>query len=269
MLLPFEKVFLALNFFYQAHQIKQTITYDSEKDLDIARILLCIGECKLVLFEYEDAWNHLKEALNIFQNTNTHMETFAAQEQICHCLLELNQVDNGLKQLKLTYSNYCKWSPNITGDENFSAMLNNTGYHLMNAHLYNEALTYLTRSLELKLNLSFNVEQDINIRVAATQSNIGRCLVGLKRYDEAWEYLEKSLKIKIKVTLEEGKDQRIAYSFQYMGECLAGKQEYKSALSYFQQAQKIYETITPNAEKDLVLAHAASYWVMSGETGSI
>ena len=248
-----KKYSMALNFFHQAHQIKQTITYDSEKDLDIARILLRIGECKLDLFEYEDAWNHLKEALNIFQNTNTHMETFVAQEQICYCLLELNQVDNGLKQLKLTYSNYWKLSTNITGDENFSVMLNNTGYHLMNAHLYDEALTYLTRSLELTLKLSFDVEQDISI--AATQSNIGRCLVGLKRYDEAWEYLEKSLKIKQKVTLEEGKDQRIAYSFQYMGECLAGKQEYKSALSYFQQAQKIYETITPNAEKDLVLAH--------------
>ena len=256
-----KKYSIALNFLHRALQIKQSITYDYQKDFDIARILLRIGECKLYLFEHEDALKHLNAALQIFQNTNTHWEIFEAQELICYCLMGLNQVDDASKQLNLTYGNFNKLSPNITCDRNFSVMLNNSGYHLMNAHLYNEALTYLTRSLELMLKLSFDVEQDINI--AATQSNIGRCLVGLKRYDEAWEYLEESLKIKQKVTLEEGKDERIAYSFQYMGECLTGKQEYESALKYFQQAQKIYESATPNAEKDSVLANTLRYTGLS------
>ena len=159
--------------------------------------------------------------------------------------------------------------------------------HLKNCKVYDEALEFYKRTLELYQQQQATVVEsseflaaksyhlsssksaptkkpqdssqihkekqsatNSNEHVARTLKNIGICLQKMSKPAEALKHLKKSLKVCQNISLNEETDPHVASTLNYLGMCLLDLHQYSEGLDYLQRSLKIYQKISLNEETD-------------------
>ena len=128
------------------------------------------------------------------------------------------------------------------------------GQCLSNLNMLNDALTYLSKALDTRLNITSNAVMDR--KIGFILNNIGYTHIHLHNYNEALTYLNLALEIdqNVPITLNPDLNIGIAITFQNIGHCHAALNNYDEALKFFNQTLKIRQNTTGNTETSMCIA---------------
>ena len=242
----------ALEFLEATLEICRNVSFDEQKDGNIALTLNNVGSCLMKMQRYGDALNHLKQSLEIDRNISLDEQNdgniAGTLNNLGLCLMKMQRYGDALDHLKQSLEIYGNISLDERKDGNIALTLNNVGNCLMKMQRYCDALDHLKHSLKIYRNISLDERKDSNI--ASTLNSVGSCLMEMQRYGDALDHFKQSLEICRNISLDERKDGNIALTLNNVGSGLKKMQRYGVALIYLKQSLEIYRNISLDEQKD-------------------
>ena len=249
----------ALEFYEKKLQIHQNISLDSDKDVNIAGTLNCIGMChRNHSRNYSNALMFLHRALEIHRsrayNADKDKCIAITLSNIGSCHIYLRNYADAMTFLNRALDIFQNITLNTDEEDNYAITLHNIGLCYMHSCKYCDAMAFYNRALEIYQIKTFNAEEDDGI--SGVLHSIGTCHMHISNYSDALTFLNRALEIKHNITHNADKDIDIATTLNNIGCCLVHLRNYSDAWVSLKRALEIYQNITPNADKDSNIAMA-------------
>ena len=240
----------------KAHEVQQCMSYDSNRDRNLAVTLHSIGDCHHSMQQYEDALKFLNRALEIKQNTTLNGDNDRSLAVTLHsigsCYQSMQHYEDALTHLNRALEIKQNTTLNADNDRNLAVTLHSIGDCHHSMQQYEDAFKFLNRALEIEQNTTLNADNDRNL--AMTIHSIGSCHQSMQQYEDALTHLNRALEIKQNTTLNADNERNLAVTLHSIGDCHHSMQQYEDALKFLNRALEIEQNTTLNADNDRNLA---------------
>ena len=208
-------------------------------------------ETDLLLNSSRTTWNLKKFD---FDSCITQLELHTQPRLSDVCLMKMKkqlaiQKQFGVRRFKEERTIPCT---SIKADNLNVSQLESIAEYLYTKNSYDEALEFLKHIIFVYSNRSTKVCQKRELGITCYKA--GHCLIMLRRYSEAKEYIAKSVKLLTLISLNKKKNGNIAMALNLLGVCQAALRQYEDSLSSLNNSLCIYQNITLDAEQDVYIA---------------
>ena len=155
----------------------------------------------------------------------------------------------GVRRFKEETTNPCT---SIKADNLNVSQLESVAEYLYTKNIYDEALEFFKHIIFVYSYKSTKLCQKRELGLICYKA--GHCLIMLRRYSEAKEYIAKSVKLLTLIPLSKKKNGNIAMALNLLGVCQAALRQYEDSLSTLSNSLFVYQNITVDAEQDVYIA---------------